>query len=51
MKDLYGVKYNIPRATQIQSLSLVCTYRILHELSFDINFYETSLENVIKLYN
>jgi len=24
------------------------TYRILHELSFDINFYETSLGHVIE---
>jgi len=25
------------------------TYCILHQLSFDINFYETNLGNVIKL--
>ena len=27
---------------------IFCTYRILHDLSFYINFYELSLENVIK---
>jgi len=27
----------------------ICIYRILHELSFNINFYETGLGNVIQL--
>jgi len=36
--------YRHTRNKQVQHT----TYRILHELSFDINVYETSLGNVIK---
>ena len=30
------------------SMAHIYIYRILHELSFNINFYETTLENDIK---
>ena len=29
-------------------MSVSISYRILHEMSFDTNFYEMSLDNVIK---